>query len=224
MHPGTSRAGEFAGHSAGNIALEPQRALALSELLQLLSCGEESATATFEHLARASAELAVRSALTQIASDERRHQLLLGALSAALPQADRDPRVEARTRRFFMRMADRNVLIHFVRIAALDSAACQLLGLLTSRAGPLPVNSHAAWVLRRIQSDEARHVRVARLCAGPLVSSTRGREIAAEVRDELAQLILLRGDCLEALSIDPDRFTARLRRIPRISEGAQCQE
>lgn len=214
---------EIGGFRVAGIELDSRRALALAELLQVLSCGEESATATFEHLAHASDEPATRAALLEIAADERRHQFLLATISAALPRPQSEPGFEARLRRFFMRLADRDVLVHFVRVAALDSAACQFLALLRARTGPLPSDSHVAAALRRIHMDEARHVRIARRCAGPLVSTRRGIEIAAEVRVELAQLISTRADSLEVLSIDPDRLDARLRSVPGISEAERCR-
>jgi len=47
----------------------------------------------------------MRFALTQIAADERRHQVLLSGISAALPPPRMDPEFAARMRRFFMRLA-----------------------------------------------------------------------------------------------------------------------
>lgn len=113
-----------------------------------------------------------------------------------------------------MRLAHRDVLVHFVRIAALDSAACQVLSLLRARTGPLTRDIAVGSILRRIHTDEARHVCLARECAGPLARSRRGVEIAAEVSEELAQLIHMKADALEALRIDPDRLNARLRIVP----------
>jgi hypothetical protein len=194
--------------------LDPRRALAVAELLQILSCGEESATATFENLAHLCREPTMRAVLTQIAADERRHQLLLSTISAALPRPEIEPAFVARMRGFFMRLADRDVLVHFVRIAALDSAACQFLALLRARISPLASDGHLASVLRRVHIDEARHVQLARQCAGPFVSSRKGIEIMAEVRSDLADLIRMRAESVAALAIDPDRLDARLRSVP----------
>jgi hypothetical protein len=164
----------------------------------------------------------MRFALQRIAADERGHQILLSRLTAALPRAQLEPAFVTKMRRFFMRLAHRDVLVHFVRIAALDSAACQFLALLRTRTGPLASDSPAGSILRRIHMDEARHVRLARECAGPLVRSRRGLEIAAEVRDELAQLIQMRAASLEALAIDPDRLDTRLRSVPARSGAHRC--
>lgn len=95
----------FCRPTSTSLNLDPQGALGLSELLQVLSCGEESATVTFESLAHSCHEPRMRFALTQIAADERRHQVLLSGISAALPPPRMDPEFAARMRRFFMRLA-----------------------------------------------------------------------------------------------------------------------
>jgi hypothetical protein len=210
---------DIARSQARAIHLDARRALALAELLQVLSCGEESASVTFDQLQHSWHEPAVRGALTQIASDERQHQVLLATLTAALPQPRPDPALQATMRRFFMRLAHRDALVHFVRIAAIDSAACHLLALLRGRRGPLATDSHAASVLERIHTDEARHVVIARRCAGPLLDSAKGRDIADEMRTELTHVLQLRADSLETLAIDPDRLRARLRSVAGISRA-----
>jgi hypothetical protein len=218
---GSSELREFADVGMN---FDPRRALALAELLQMLSCGEESATETFENLACSSDEPGVRSALMQIAADERRHQALLARLCADLPRPSVEPVFQARMRRFFMRLAHRDMQVHFVRIAALDSAACQLLALLRSRTGPLSMAGPVGSILRSIHLDEARHVSVARRCAGALVNSRKGVEIAAAVRIELTELIRMRADSLEALGIDYDRLRVRLYRVPTTPEVARCAD
>jgi rubrerythrin len=216
-------AGTYGQGATTSLNLAPRHALALAELLQVLSCGEESATATFESLAQSSLEPTRRSVLMQIAADERRHQLLLSTISAGLPQPQIEPGFVAMMRRFFMRLADRDMSVHFLRIAALDSAACQFLALLRARTSPLAADDRLVSVLRRIHMDEARHVRLARECAGPLAGTRKGPEIFAEVRGELAELIRMKADSVEALSIDPDRLDTRLRSVPACSWGHLCR-
>src|SRR6266404_4645600 len=77
------------------VQLSADSASALAELLQVLGCGEESAALTFDYLGRSCQERSLRSALAQIAADEREHQILLAGLSAALPQPNKDPSLEA---------------------------------------------------------------------------------------------------------------------------------
>jgi hypothetical protein len=61
--------------------------------------------------------------LARIAADEREHQLLLAGLKASLPPPAVDRSLEASVRGFFLRLADRDVLVHFVRIVAAPAAA-----------------------------------------------------------------------------------------------------
>jgi hypothetical protein len=195
--------------------LNAGRARALAELLQVLSCGEESAALTFDHLGSSWHERSLRSALAGIAADEREHHALLAGLRASLPQPRPDPSLQPTMRRFFMRLADRDVLVHFVRIVAIDSAVCQVLGALRGRGRPLALDGRPGSVLEHIHRDEARHVAIASRCATPLLKSARGREIAADAREQLTDVLRLRADSLDALSVDPDRLFARLRAIPR---------
>ncbi len=199
------------------VRLSADSASALAELLQVLGCGEESAALTFDHLGRSCQERSLRSALTGIAADEREHQRLLAGLSAALPQPRKDSSLEATMRRFFMRLADRDVHIHCVRIVAIDSAVCQILGALRRRGTPIHADLRVRSILERIHQDEARHVAIASGCATPLLNSARGRGIAADARVRLTEVLRLRASSLDSLSVDPDQLFARLRALPRLA-------
>jgi hypothetical protein len=200
---------EFVRLSAGH-------ATALAELLQVLSCGEESAALTFDHLGNSWHERSLSWALTRIAADEREHHELLTGLRASLPEPRQDPSLQATMRRFFMRLADRDMMVHCVRIVAIDSAVCRVLGMLRCRGKPLASDLRVGSILKRIHKDEARHVAIASRCATPLLQSVRGREIAADALERMTQVLGLRADSLESLSVDPDRLFARFRAIPRL--------
>jgi hypothetical protein len=200
-----------------SVELSAESAGALAELLQVLSCGEESAALTFDHLGSAWHERSLCSALTGIAADEREHQVLLARLRASLPRPRQDPLLEAVMRRFFMRLADRDILVHFVRIVAIDSAVCQILGALRCRGKPLASEVQVGSILERIHQDEARHVAIASRCAAPLLKSARGRQIAGDAREQLTGVLRLRADSLESLSVDPDKLFARLRALPPLA-------
>ncbi len=202
------------------VKLSSASAGALAELLQVLGCGEESAALTFDHLGRSGHGLPMRSALMGIAADERRHQMLLGGLTASLPPPRHDASLGATLRRFFMRLADRDVLVHFVRIVAIDSAVCQILRALCGRGKPLDADTRISSILERIRCDEARHVAIASRCATPLLKSARGRDIAAEARERLTDVLRLRADSLDTLAVAPDALFVRLRALPRLTEGA----
>jgi hypothetical protein len=123
--------------SSQPVRLNAANATAPAELLQILCCGEESAALTFDHLAGTCNERTLRSALAGIAADEREHLTLLTGVRVSLPTLPEDRSLEATMRRFFQRLADRDLLVHFVRIVAIDSASCHILGALRSRGKPL---------------------------------------------------------------------------------------
>jgi len=208
---------------SGAVELNAANAAALAELLQVLTCGEESAALTFDHLAGACHERVLRSSLARIAADEREHQLLLAGLEASLPPPAVDRSLEASVRGFFLRLADRDVLVHFVRIVAIDSATCHILGALRGRGRPLASEVRVNATFARIHRDEARHVAIARRCAAPLLKSMRGRDIAIDARERLIRVLQLRADALDSLSVDPDHLFTRLRGMPRLARRADAR-
>jgi len=197
-------------------AREPHttRARALAELLQVLACGEESATLAFEHLGRSEKDNALRDALAGIAADETRHEALLTDLRRTLPHPAPHPRLHAAIRGFFLRLADRDARVHCARIAAIDSGLCHIIAVLRKHGGLLAIDPAAESVLGRIHRDEARHVVIASRCSGRLLGTPRGREIVTETRERFARLLELRGASFDALSVDADLLLARLRRAP----------
>jgi len=197
------------------VQLNAANAAAFAALLQVLSCGEESAALTFDRLADACHERTMRSILAGIAVDEREHQILLAGLRVSLPRPPEDRSLEATMRRFFMRLADRDLLVHLVRIVAIDSAMCRILGALRRPGKPLASDPRVSATLQRIHRDEARHVAIASRCATPLLESIRGREIAMDARERLITVLQLRAGSLDSLSVDSDRLFMRLRTLPR---------
>ncbi len=197
------------------VQLNAVNAAAFAALLQVLSCGEESAALTFDRLADACHERTMRSILAGIAVDEREHQILLAGLRVSLPRPPEDRSLEATMRRFFMRLADRDLLVHLVRIVAIDSAMCRILGALRRPGKPLASDPRVSATLQRIHRDEARHVAIASRCATPLLESIRGREIVMDARERLITVLQLRAGSLDSLSVDSDRLFMRLRTLPR---------
>ena len=184
----------------------------------MLSCGEESAALTFDHLGTACPESAASSSLAGIAADEREHERLLNGLRSSLPQPAEDRFLDAAMRRFFMRLAHRDVAVHLVRIVAIDSAMCRILGELRSSNRPLAADPWVTAILERIHRDEARHVAIASRCARPLLKAVRGREIALDAREQLIEVLRLRGDSFDSLGVEPDELFARLRALPRSAQ------
>jgi hypothetical protein len=192
--------------------LSAGQALALAELLRVLGCGEESAELAFDHLANSFHSGSLREALARISADELKHQRLLDSLRRYLPTPSPDPVLQSTMRRFFLRLAHRDVMIHCARIVAIDSALCLLLGALRRRGTPVSAHRMLSAVFKRIHRDEAMHVAIASQCAASLLATARGADIVTEARDQLARVLAFRASALDTLEVDPGPLFARLRR------------
>jgi len=198
------------------IRLKAGHAEALSELLQILLCGEESASLVFHRFAAdPGQDPELVRALEGIAKDEERHEALLQSLRRGLPTPSRDDPLIGAIRHFFKSTADRNIGRHFAGIAALDSVACCMLGALRGRGAPVAADPVAEAVLARIHRDEARHVGISASIAHALLGPATIRDVIREVGHRFVHLLACRADAIECLAVDPDRLFARLREGPR---------
>lgn len=218
--------------------LSDQCVEAFARLVPLLACGEESAIHVFSGAAALAAlEPTLESsleptlqcngngytppsvsaqALAGIAADEMRHEAWLAAWRARLPDC-LDLATRRQARRFFAGLACDDPALHFIRIAALDSAVCQILAPLIAREAPLSGVKGIRITLNRILTDEARHVRISRACA--TASGATPEQVRAEwqdVRVRLATLLESVGPDLAILGADPDKLFDRLKRFPQL--------
>jgi demethoxyubiquinone hydroxylase (CLK1/Coq7/Cat5 family) len=176
-------------HRIDTGALPPAAAHALADALPFLQCGEESAVHAFGQRLAGIAGAAEQVALDAITADEQRHADWLEALAAALPAAGARPDTAAMAA-FFRRLLTRDPALHFARIAALDLAVCAILQPLTALRGALGAAPAVVAGLAAIRRDEARHVRIARHCAGALgFSAPDQRALDLAMRAELAALL-----------------------------------
>ncbi len=193
--------------------LTASQSQALSELLALLLCGEQSAVLAFAHHAHCrSWEARAREDFTRIEADEVRHAEWIQHLQVRLPPTASDPHLSRQLKQFFARLGSPRLGVHLGRIAALDSAVCLILGSLrrTSLRGD-PV-SH---LFESIHHDEARHVAIARSYARALCPASDLLECATETREQLIGILSLRAPALDTLGVCPDRLFKRLRNLPR---------
>src|ERR1700756_2885601 len=109
---------------AGPLRLRDTQAEALSELLQVFACGEESAALAFAHLGGSPLEDAARRGLASVAEEEVIHERLLRGLRAALPAPAPDRGLRRALLRFYHGVAQPDIGLHLAAIAALDSAVC----------------------------------------------------------------------------------------------------
>jgi hypothetical protein len=137
---------------------------ALANLMPLLICGEETAVLVFDDLAEALKNKlsdALIQDLKSITLDEIRHSDDLEELREHLPDT-LDRRAVYRVAVFLKVLKSDDPINQLALLASLDAAVCQLLSTLLRAGNPLSSCSQVTDILRRIQLDEARHVRITR--------------------------------------------------------------
>jgi hypothetical protein len=198
------------------VRLGARHSEALSELVPLLLCGEESAVLSFARYG-SSALLGAsgRRDFQLLQADEASHARYLQSLRGSLPVPRSDAHQRARLRRFYARLSDLNFGDHLARIAALDSAVCFILGALRQRRGPIAKDAAVGRMFERIHQDEARHVTIACRYAVIFGKPQDLYSVAADTRDQLAAMLSERADAFESLGVCADRLLHRVRTIPR---------
>lgn len=207
------------GLPAGPQAAPPLRlgsceAEALSEVLQVFACGEESAAIAFGQLADSRADAATRDALSAIAAEEAAHEELLRGLRSGLPEPARDRALRRALFRFYHGLAQDDPGRHLGGIAALDSAVCTIVAALLRARAPLAREPRVAAAFGRIRREEAGHVRLSRGLARELAGRGALAAVAERTRLGLVEVLSLRGTAFDVLGADPDRLFADLRRAP----------
>jgi hypothetical protein len=199
--------------------LEPLRlgdpqAEALSELLQVLACGEESASLAFARLGTSPLEDAACRALARVAREELIHEGLLRGLRGALPAPAPDRELRRALLRFYHGIAQADIGLHVASIAALGSAVCQILAALLEADRVLAQQPDANAIFRRIHRDEAGHVRLSRRIAAELVQGDVIGAVAETARLGLVGVLARRGAAFESLGVDAERLFMRIGRVP----------
>jgi hypothetical protein len=198
----------------GPLRLGDAAADALSELLQVFACGEESAALAFGRLAASPIEDAARHVLARIAEDELVHERLLRGLRGALPAPAPDRELRHALLRFYHCIAQADIGLHLASIAALDSAVCLMLAALLQTDRILAQEPTVNAIFRRIHRDEAGHVRLSRRIASELVQRDAIGAAAENARLGLVGVLARRGAAFESLGIDAERLFARIGRVP----------
>ena len=196
------------------LRLRDAQAEALSELLQVFACGEESASVAFARLGASSFEEAARCALARVAEEELIHERLLRGLRNALPAPAPDRELRRALLRFYHGIAQPDIGLHLASIAALDSGICMILAMLLQPHRILAQDPAVATVLRRIQCDEARHVRLSRHLAAQMANGDTIGAVAENARLGLVSVLARRGAAFESLGVSAERLFARIARTP----------
>ena len=139
----------------GPLRLGDAAADALSELLQVFACGEESAALAFARLGDSPIKAAARHALARVAEDELVHERLLRGLRGALPAPAPDGEQRRALLRFYHCIAQADIGLHLASIAALDSAVCLILAALLETDRALAQEPTVNAIFRHIHRDEA---------------------------------------------------------------------
>ena len=198
------------------LQLSARHCEALAELLPVLLCGEESAVLAFGgYVGSAQLQAAARKEFYAIQTDEERHATWLQRLKLALPAARADAGLLRQVRRFFATMREPQLGAHLARIAALDSAACVVLGALRRRGGAIRTDRTLSNLFALIHRDEVRHVAIAHRYARLMCDAGDLRSLAADTRAGLCRLLARRADALEQLEVCPDALLQRLVKLPR---------
>lgn len=193
-------------------ALNADEQQALANLMPLLICGEESATCVFDDLANS---LTGRLSSTQvrairsITTDEIRHSDDLDALRHQLP-SPLDRRTAYRAAAFLKVLKSEDPVIRLARLAVLDAAVCQMLAMLLHADASIAKCSEVSNMIRNIQLDEARHVRIIRDCY--LMLGLSSKEIAKAQLQVLEAFIVLltpANQDLQCLGLDFDLLIHR---------------
>ena len=198
----------------GPLRLGDAQAEALSELLQVFACGEESASLAFARLGDSPLEDAARRAFARVAGEELIHERLLRGLRGALPAPAPDRELRRALLRFYHRIVQVDIGLHLASIAALDSAVCLILAALLDPGRVLAQEPVASAIFRRIHRDEAGHVRLSRRIAVELVQGDMIAAVAENARLGLVGILARRGAAFDSLGIDGERLFARIGRVP----------
>ena len=202
--------------TAMRVRLDTRHCEALAELLPVLLCGEESAVLAFGgYVGSAALQAAARKEFSAIQSDEERHTTWLRRLKLGLPAPRPDQDLLRQVRRFFAAVREPQLGRHLGRIAALDSAACLVLGALRRRRGAIWMDRTLSNLFALIHRDEVRHVGIAHNYAKLLCDASDLRTLAVDTRESLTRLLVRRGDALEELGVCPDALLRRLVKLPR---------
>src|SRR5258708_18135476 len=203
-----------AGPLPGPLRLGDAQSEALSEWLRVSACGEESASLASARLGGSPIEDAARRALAQVAGEELIHEGLLRGLRGALPAPAPDRELRRALLRFYHGIAQADIGLHLASIAALDSAVCLILAALLEPDRVLAQQPAASAIFRRIQRDEAGHVRLSRRIAAELVQGDVIGAVAENARLGPVGILARRGAAFDRLGTDPERLFVRISRVP----------
>lgn len=189
---------------------------ALSELIPILSCGEESAALIFNNLANILEEKSeARQKLLLISQEEIVHEKMLRSLANSLPPPKKDLKLRRKVKLFFLSIQSTDLGKHFAQIAALDSGVCIILSHLRRKNGPIYKEKAINNILSTIHREEARHAAISIDFAKKTLSKESLRNIFLQTRFKLNDLIINRKSSFETLKVNSTQLGEDLLEIPQ---------
>ncbi|WP_163132039.1 hypothetical protein [Agarivorans sp. Alg241-V36] len=210
QHPIASWAKQYAGSP---IEFSSQHTEALSLLMPLLLCGEQSAQLVFQQQALQLAQHQPADsvlALNEVEADEAWHDEALQLVFSQLPELSGQHQVRRAAQRFYSGLGrSLSLQQQFVRIASLDACVTQLMQLI--ERGSIGSRHPFSLLCGLIKKDEAKHVYVSKHFAQHLGASVH--EMAEErlwVLSALMTLLKQQASQFELIGVDLDKLEKKL--------------
>ena len=203
----------FIPHSDITLELNLKQQNALSHLVPLFICGEQSAVHIFHQEAKRLKNNTGYDGLSDfltIETDEYMHEQALQRLASQLPIPENLHQIKRRTQIFYTRLQRlvNDVADHFLMISELDACTCVFLDALISSS---IAKTRVAQLFEIIKKDEARHVGLARRHAFWLCDT--GRKNKVSIHEEFIQMLNTETDALKAIDIDVGLLFNRIRKL-----------
>jgi len=189
------------------IVFEKEHEAALSRLLPLLVCGEQSAQWVFfnEHQRNSQgSHQGSEQAFERIVADEQLHEMALALVQRQLPKPSDLPSLKRRSQHFYLEFGHQITFMdHFAQVACLDALVCRIM--LAIERGELGAQHPFTLLCRMIKQDEARHVSASKHYALELgFDHSAWPTMRGRVADKLHQLLESERAAFEVLGVDLD--------------------
>lgn len=177
---------------------------ALSRLLPLLVCGEQSSQWVFYNESQRELPDSLASArddFERIVADEQYHEDALELVQSQLELPKDVIAIKRRSQRFFASLGSRKTFEeHFAQIACLDALVCKIM--LYLEKGRLDPHHPFVLLCRSIKQDEARHVTAARQHALALgYDRSEWKALNTLISEKLYKLLNSEREAFEELGI-----------------------
>ncbi|MCL1059552.1 hypothetical protein L2729_16390 [Shewanella gelidimarina] len=185
---------------------------AMSRLLPLLLCGEQSAQLVFntEIQRLATEQHSLRACLQAVEADEHRHDIALQHVALSLSSRPEFTQVQRKAKRFYAHLGRVDSYSeHFVRIAILDTCVTHIMQ--AFEHCDLGDEHRFSQLCGLIKKDEAKHVYVSRKHAIALGATLNQFSHQHEyVVGDLMTLLQTQGDAFESMGVCLDRLNQKL--------------